>query len=124
MKLLETFKSFSTVQVQNGDACLFWHDKWLQQPLKEDYPELYSFALNNNVSVTNYYAHQQLQEIYSLPLSTEAFQQFQLVHSFIEHFPLTDQHDKSSYNWGKYSASKAYISLMGQTNVPQIYSWL
>ena len=106
------------VQVQNGDTCLFWHDKWLQQPLKDDYPELYSFALNNNLSVTNFYAHQQLQEIFSLPLSAEAFQQLQLIQSFIDQFPLTDQHDKWSSNWGDYSASKAYRSLMGQTNVP------
>ena len=51
LKLLETFKSLSKVNVQNGQTCLFWQDNWMQQPLKSDYPELYSFAKNKWISV-------------------------------------------------------------------------
>jgi hypothetical protein len=51
LKLLETFKSLSRVNVQNGQTCLFWQDNWMQHPLKSDYPELYYFAKNKWISV-------------------------------------------------------------------------
>jgi hypothetical protein len=51
LKLLDQFKSFSSVQVQNGKTCLFWLDTWIQQPLELDYPELFSFAINKSTSV-------------------------------------------------------------------------
>lgn len=51
LKLLDPFKSFSTVIVQNSQTCLFWQDTWVQQPLHLQYPELYSFAQNKLISV-------------------------------------------------------------------------
>jgi len=44
LKLLPTFKSFSTIHIQDGNTCLFWTDKWLPQTMGLDYPELHSFA--------------------------------------------------------------------------------
>lgn len=44
LKLLDPFKTFSSVNVENGQTCLFWQDTWIQQSLNLQYPELHSFA--------------------------------------------------------------------------------
>lgn len=82
-------------------------DNWIQQPLKLEYPELFSFAKNKKISVNMLYSQQQLQSLFSLPLSIEAFQQMQLIQAFIENFPLNDQNDKWTSFGGNFSASKA-----------------
>ena len=93
MKLLDCFKSLSYIQVQIGQSCFFWADKWNQQPLSSEYPQLFSFAKNKYITVSKFFALQQPQIAFNLPLSAEAFEQLQLIQSFVEHFPLTDQKD-------------------------------
>jgi len=70
LNLLDTFESLSKVDVQNSQTCLFWQDNWMQQPLKLDYPELYSFAKNRWISVHTVYHQQSIHDLFNLPLST------------------------------------------------------
>jgi hypothetical protein len=35
LKLLTSFKTSATVQLQSGNACSFWQDNWLQQPMQD-----------------------------------------------------------------------------------------
>lgn len=65
----------------------------MQQPLKLEYPELYSFAKNKWISVYTLYLQQPITDLFNLPLSTEAFTQLQSVESIRDHFPLTEQQD-------------------------------
>lgn len=65
LKLLDCFKSFSLVQIQNGQSCQFWSDRWNQQPWKLQYPELFSFAKNKAISVSNFYSQQHIQNAFS-----------------------------------------------------------
>ena len=124
LKLLQPFKSFSIIHIQNGSTCLFWEDKWIQQTLENDYPELHSFAKNKVISVRDFYAQQHLPDLFNLPLSTEAYSQMQAVQSFLEHFPLIDEDDKWSSNWGEFSAARTYSFLIGHRDVHQAYKWL
>jgi len=124
LKLLECYKSFSAVQIQNGQSCFFWMDKWNQQPMLSENPELYSFAKRRSISVCMMFNQQHLEDQFSLPLSTEAFEQLQLVQSFINHFPLTEQNDSWKSNWGNFSISKTYKFLIGRRHVHQVYKWL
>lgn len=99
-------------------------DNWIQQPLKLEYPELFSFAKNKKISVNMLYSQQQLQSLFSLPLSIEAFQQMQLIQAFIENFPLNDQNDKWTSFGGNFSASKAYKFLIGHRQTHPAFKWL
>lgn len=69
MKLLESLLSLSTAQVQNGQTCIFWQDNWLEEPLKDKYPELFLFAKSKAISVGKFYAHDPITREFSLPLS-------------------------------------------------------
>lgn len=33
LKLLSKFKDMAVIQIKNGQTCLFWKDKWVNQPL-------------------------------------------------------------------------------------------
>lgn len=93
LKLLDCYKSFSIVQVQNGQSCLLWLDKWNQQPLSAEFIELFSFARNRSITVSKFYSQQPLHDLFSLPLSIEAFQQLQTLQSIRDELLLTDQQD-------------------------------
>lgn len=51
-------------------------DKWIGHPLAQQFPELYSFAINNNVSLANVLDTQNLAYVFHRPLSNQTFLQF------------------------------------------------
>ena len=79
---------------------------------------------NKAISVSKVYAQHHLPDLFSLPLSAEAYTQLSAVQSFLQHFPLTTDHDKWDSNWGEFSASKTYKFLIGHRNTHQVYKWL
>jgi len=91
--------------------------------LKLEYPELFSFAKNKAITACKFFSQQLTQDLFSLPLSTEAFQQLQILQSFRDHFPLSEQEDVWCTDWGTFSASKAYKFLIGHRQVPQVFKW-
>jgi hypothetical protein len=124
LKLLDCYKSFSTIQIQNGQSCLLWVDKWKQHPLHAEFPELFSFARNSTISVSKFVSQQPIHEVFSLPLLLEAFQQLQALQSIRDELLLSDQHDVWSSDWGCFSSSKAYKHLTGHRQVPRAFVWL
>jgi len=89
--------------------------------LKIDYPELYSFAKNKEISGHNFLSEQHLPEPFFLPLSSQAFHHLQTVQSFKDHFPLTVLEDKWTIQLGVSSVSRTYNFLIGHRQTPQIY---
>jgi len=51
-----------------GNSVLFWSDIWVEQSMKDKYPQLFSFARKPKCSV-RFYLNQTLDRIFSLPLS-------------------------------------------------------
>lgn len=74
MKLLPQFKDIAIPQLGNGDTILFWQDKWANQVLATEAPELLSFAKNKMISAELAFEHEDLAELFQLPLSQMAFQ--------------------------------------------------
>jgi hypothetical protein len=48
---------------------------WNQEPLEPQYPELFSFARNKDILVHKFFNLYPTQGLFSLPVSSEAFQQ-------------------------------------------------
>jgi hypothetical protein len=126
LKLLESFKSMAQVQVRDGKSCFFWLDHWNDLVLVQAYPELHSFSKNNHFSVHSALNLILLPSLFHLPLSTEAFGQFQEVEVIVQNTHLQDQPDQWSYSWGSsiFSSSKAYKALIGHQAVHPVYRWL
>lgn len=84
LRLLKSFKTLSITHVQNGQTCIFWQDNWLEEPLKDEYPKLFSFTKSKTISVHKFYAKAP-SGIFPV-LSAEALNQLQEVQSILQHF--------------------------------------
>jgi hypothetical protein len=76
LKLLDKFKGLASVTVSDGSSCLLWEDCWSGQPLRLAFPELHSFAKKPNISLASAANTVSTFNLFNLPLSVEAFQQF------------------------------------------------
>lgn len=76
LKLLPEFKSFASCSLGQGTFTLFWYDKWNNTPLLEQFPELYSFAINDLTSVHQVVNSASLEDLFPRPLTVQAFGQF------------------------------------------------
>jgi len=114
----------AVITVKDGTSTLLWKDNWLQTPLMDQFPHLYSFAKNKNISVSKAFSQQSLQSLFNLPLSVEAHQQFLQVQSFIEHFPLINGNDSWATQGGVFKVTWAYKQLLGPVQVDPVYRHL
>jgi hypothetical protein len=76
MKLLDTYKGIAHVTAGIGDIILFWKDLWNDIILQQSYPQLHSFAINDDICLSSVLRQEALQDLFRLPLSEEAFIQF------------------------------------------------
>jgi hypothetical protein len=66
------------VSVRNGATCFLWQDLWADQQLEQAYPEMhYYYARNKSLSVRDACEIPESHELFDLPFSVEAFQQYQ-----------------------------------------------
>ena len=76
IKLADTYRSIALVQVNMGDSALFWLDAWhvggYSRPLSLRLPRLFSFVLDDKVSVREFLQTQDLYSIFHLPISEQA----------------------------------------------------
>lgn len=56
VKLIPQLKDLAIIQVKSGETCLFWKDKWLDQPLELEFPESYSFAKNKSITLSKVFS--------------------------------------------------------------------
>ena len=67
MRLFEIFQSLTPCYPNKSNSVLFWSDIWVEQSMKDKYPQLFSFARKPKCSV-RFYLNQTLDRIFSLPL--------------------------------------------------------
>jgi hypothetical protein len=99
-----------------------WNDRILQL----HYPQLYSFTLNENITVVGALAMEFLQDLFTLPLSEEAFDQFLDLQLWMQSIEISEVKDVWSYIWGSthYSSQKAYKHLIGSSPVHPAFRWI
>ena len=125
LKLLNSFKGMALVVIRNGQSCFFLEDLWGGRVLKLDFPELFSFARNKLLTL-GIAKNLKSQQLFHLPLSVEAFQQYNLLRNILDSLDLSEDHDVWRYIWNSYefTSRKAYRALMGHSSIHLAYSWL
>lgn len=112
LKFLPNFKNLATALVQNGRSCFLWLDTWNQTLWSQACPHLFSFAKSHFVSLHTAVTSEHLEDLFHLPLSAEAFTQFQTLQTALQTLHLSDSHDSWTYSWGM------LVSLLGRfTNI-------
>jgi hypothetical protein len=140
--LVGDYRSISKSKIGNGKSVLFWKDFWQDGTLLCDqYPRLFSFALDEDISVAALFSAEDMTSKFHLPLSTEAFQELQIIQQLSDNTPIvTDVHDTRSFVWGeKYTSARYYrflfervprneimISIWSSKTMPKIkvFLWL
>ena len=79
IKLLDKFKGIATVNLVDERTCLLWCDIWEGQVCAQAYPELFSFAKLENLSVQKALSTTSIVQLFHLPLSSEAYSQLLLL---------------------------------------------
>jgi hypothetical protein len=80
LSLLGKFLLISSCNAGPRNTVRFWMDAWEDISLREQFPQLFSFALDNDITLERFTHHCRLNEIdniFYLPLSLPAVQQFE-----------------------------------------------
>jgi hypothetical protein len=118
LKSLDSYKNLTTLTIRNGSTCLLWFDSWIDDPLKQHFPELFSFAINPRISLAAASSYDDLHSLFHLPLSPKAYLQYLNLTEIFQNLQLTAECDIWSHNNGHttFSSHKAYLHLVGHHN--------
>ena len=107
--LVDIYRSITTTDVMNGETSLFWKDFWHGDTLFCDrFPHLYSFVLNEDVSVAHMDGLINPDSNFSLPMSEQAHEEYEEVIDILGSFTLNPLHDDArNFVWGNASLSAA-----------------
>jgi hypothetical protein len=124
VKLVPTYKGIAQATLSSRDSILFWANVWNGRVLEITYPELFSFTTNPS-TVKTVTKMSSLQELFQLPLSVKAFDQFCELDKFMQSLQLSHREDTWSYIWGSnnFSSTKAYRHLLGSSAVHPTLKW-
>jgi hypothetical protein len=126
LKLIDQFKGIAMVSVRDGKSCFLWHDLWNGTVCSQSFPELFSSAKNQNISVSVAAANSPLHAHFHLPLPPEAYAQYLQLIDMIQSIQFQHDNEVWSYIWGSsvFSSRKAYKQLIGHRHIHQSFFWL
>ena len=76
LTFVQDYKGMAAPKIGDGRTILFWEDMWNSGIPANQFPELFSFARNSKLSIKEALQKEQLIEIFQLPLSVQAHEQF------------------------------------------------
>lgn len=122
-KLVPLFKQATKCTVGSRKTILLWHDRWQDIPLRDTMPELFSFAVQQDISINEAMTHEELSDLFHTPMSLTAFQQLGQLQQLLSSIPINDQNDTWAYAWNSkdYSATSMYNFLRQGTTAPPIF---
>lgn len=124
-KLLIQYKGIAAVTLGNGKTIFLWDNLWNNMVPRIQFPELFSFSKNSNVTILNAKAMQNLSDLFHFLLSEEAYQELITLeqHILIGNSKIEDSW---SYIWGNgsFSSQKAYKQMKGHNEIHASLKWL
>jgi hypothetical protein len=124
--LLDKFKDIASVTVADGSTVLLWKDHWNGINPAQRYPELLSFAKNENVTFKVAVGKDDFLQNFNLPLSTQAHQQLLQLQEVLSDRAIIQGNDQWKYKWGNtsFSTSKASKLLVRGQPAHPVYQWI
>jgi hypothetical protein len=76
LKLVDNFRGVAEISLGSGKSFLFLSDNWKvnddHRPIKDRFPRLFSFVLNENMSAAMVYEQEDITDLFYLPLLDQA----------------------------------------------------
>lgn len=126
LKLTKDYRNISRCNPGKGNSIMLWSDAWHDRPLKDVFPQLFSFARKPKYSIT-FFLEKQTQDSFFLPLSQQASAQLINLQNIIQQSILEpDREDQWTYIWGSntFSSKRAYKCLVGTQEASPLFKWL
>ena len=127
MKLQQQYRHICSVKVVTGSSVLFWEDTWNGVHLRAEYPRLYSYALDKQLSVKDVLLTADIVDLFYLPLSQQAYEELQLLQGKLNtvHIQATGK-DVWQTVWpgGKFTSSRYYHHCFKHITASTIYKWI
>ena len=76
LTLLDNYKGLASPTIGDGCSIHFWDDLWNNGIPRQQYPELFSFANDTKLSIAEVKQKNHLFQIFELPLSEQAYEQY------------------------------------------------
>jgi hypothetical protein len=113
----------------NGKSVLLWKDLWKDICLDQQFPHLVTFAKDVDITVSRAVLHRNYQDLFYLPLSQEAFNEFmefEIICGQAELCIGSHEPDTWTYIWrsNEFSVTKAYQGLAGVQPCPPQFKWI
>ena len=70
------YRGIANCTIGDGTMVSFWNDRWMGLVLSVQYPRLASFARQENISVFEIMQAEDLETLFIMPLSQQAFAEF------------------------------------------------
>lgn len=105
------YRGIARCSIGDGSTVLFWQDQWSHNVLATMFPRLFSFAHNAHTSVKNIMDAPDLESIFHLPLSQEAYQEMLELQDVLLQIPYHNaDKDEWHFIWGTtiYTSSRMY----------------
>ena len=99
LKLLPWYKNNVICKAGKGDTILLWDDKWMPHKLQDNYLELFSFAINKDITLQQAFDIDNSEALFHRPLSVEGHQRLEVVHNITHNTQTIDQNDIWRYSW-------------------------
>jgi hypothetical protein len=126
-RLSTIFRGIARCAVGEGTTVTFWEDLWADGILAHRFPRLYSFAKDTSISVNGVMNAEDLDSLFMLPLSQEAFDELHMLEEVLQVQSFDEENkDVWSYQWGSttYSSKKLYNLAFQNMPAHPIFTWL
>jgi hypothetical protein len=103
LKLLDLYKGMARCKAGSGSTVLFWTDLWQDVRLHQKFPHLVTYAKDFNISVKDAIGQEYLQDLFHLPLSQQAYEEFLNMEEICSNSESSIQQgnlDSWTYIWG------------------------
>lgn len=126
LKLLPLYKEQTVCVAGISNTIAFWRDKWKDQVLQISYPQLSSFCINIDITLQKVLELPNMEDMFHLPLSSQAYQQFQHLQAQLQDTGQLTERDKWGYPWNSnnFSVMKMYKALLGPSTCHMIFKLL
>jgi hypothetical protein len=127
MRLAMKYIPLCKITIGTGDTVLFWSDKWHDHPMMQRFPRLFSYSLDDKLSVRDFLLTPNKSELFELPLSQQAY------HELIALEVVLDQcqvHEGISDSWstvwkgGVFSSQSYYKHCFSSLPDVGIFKWI
>ena len=128
LRLNVQFRGIALCLPNKGDTISFWDDLIDGRILSSCYAHLFQYAKDPNVSLWNVRSMDNLLELFRIPMSKPAYNEFLELQAYISQLEPYQQdiNDQWTYIWGnqKYSSNRYYQHHFAQLQPQQAILWL